>query len=157
MIMKMGKRINRISNVISIASFVCQDRLELTRNRVWPKTAMDSEIPFSHWSLTVAVALPSEWAEEAQEVGAVVGAIDLYQVMRVVWLLHVHFTVFNASSSQMQQNGTAIPSSPQFWIHDFKCLCPVQAYALSPVIVSRPSLLFHPSEMYPNDSACLFP
>lgn len=84
MIMKMGKRINRISNVISIASFVCQDRLELTRNRVWPKTAMDSEIPFSHGSLIVAVALPSEWAEEAQEVGAVVGAIDLHPVMRVV-------------------------------------------------------------------------
>lgn len=45
---------------------------------------MDSEIPFSHGSLIVAVALPAEWAEEAQEVGAVVGAIDLYQVMRVV-------------------------------------------------------------------------
>lgn len=45
---------------------------------------MDSEIPFSHGSLIVAVALPSEWAEEAQEVGAVVGAIDLHPVMRVV-------------------------------------------------------------------------
>lgn len=45
---------------------------------------MDSEIPFSHGSLIVAVAIPVELVEGVQGMGAVVGAIDLNPVMRAI-------------------------------------------------------------------------